>query len=313
MQKKYLWIFLGIALVAILGYAIGKDLIKKDLKQEISVPSQTKMKVVGTFYPLAYFAEQVGGERVAVMNITPAGVEPHDFEPTLQDMRKVFSAKVFLLNGGGFDSWAEKMKSDLSEKGILVVDMQRSIPFMDARTGTEFKADPHIWLDPVLAQQEVQLIRDAFIKADPSHEDVYKKNADFFLSQLQNLDSQFRIGMASCQRKEIVTSHAAFGYLAKRYNLVQISIAGLSPDEEPSAQQLARIVELVKRHQIQYIFFETLVSPKLSETVARETGALAVPLNPLEGLTDDEIKSGKTYLTEMREHLVKLRAALQCQ
>ena len=312
MDKKYLWFGAGLILIAVLIYAFGAGVFKNGSNNS-SVSLKQKLSVVGTFYPLAHFAQQVGGDYVTVANITPAGAEPHDYEPTPQDIVKAYQAKVFLMNGGGVDTWAEKIEPDLQAKGIAVVDMSKSIQLMAPPAGSETALDPHIWLDPVLAQQEVQLIRDAFIKADPAHADAYNQNAGAYIAQLQKLDSEYKTGLASCQLKDIVTSHAAFGYMAKRYGLTQIPIAGLSPDAEPSARQIAQIVQLVEEKHIKYIFFETLLSPKLSQTIAAETGAQAAAFNPLEGLTDDEIKAGKSYLTEMRSNLAELKIALQCQ
>ena len=274
--------------------------------------AETKLAVVGTFYPLAHFAQQVGGAYVTVANITPAGAEPHDYEPTPQDIVKAYDAKVFIMNGGGVDTWAERIEPDLRAQGVLVVDMHESIKLMTAPAGAETAMDPHIWLDPVLAEQEVQMIRAALVQADPAHADAYNRNADAYVAQLQQLDGEFRAGLASCQLHDIVTSHAAFGYLAKEYGLNQIAIAGLSPDAEPSAKQLADIAQLAEQNHIKYIFFETLVSPKLAQTIATEVGAQTIAFNPLEGLTDAEIGTGQTYLTEMRANLASLRTALQC-
>jgi len=272
-----------------------------------------KLAVVGTFYPLSHFAEQVGGDNVTVANVTPAGAEPHDYEPTSQDIERSYNAKVFLMNGGGVDTWAERIAPELKVKGVRVVDMQDSITLMAAPPGAETAIDPHIWLDPVLAAQEVDLIRDAFVAADPAHASVYAKNAAAYVAELAGLDEAYRAGLASCRLKDIVTSHAAFGYLARRYGLTQIAIAGLSPDAEPSVRQLAAIETLVKRDGIKDIFFETLVSPKLAQTIATEAGAQTVAFNPLEGLTDAEIRNGDTYLTEMRANLSALRLALDCK
>jgi zinc transport system substrate-binding protein len=313
MDKKYIWFLGGLALAFVLIYAVETGILKNKPAENRPDSTQTKMRVVGTFYPLAHFAEQVGGDYVSVANITPAGSEPHDYEPTSQDIIKAYDAKVFIMNGGGVDTWAERIEPDLEKKSVQIVDMQKNIQLMAAPAGSETVLDPHIWLDPVLAEQEVRLIHDAFVKADPSHAGEYDKNTDAYIAQLENLDDEYKTGTASCRTRNIVTSHAAFGYMAKRYDLVQIPIAGLSPDAEPSAQQLADIAQLAKRDNIQYIFFETLVSPKLSQTIATEVGAKILSFNPLEGLTDEEIGSGKNYLTEMRDDLAKLRIALQCE
>jgi zinc transport system substrate-binding protein len=294
----------AIAAVAAIAFAVAPRSGSSD---------RTKMAVVGTFYPLAHFAEQVGGGLVTVANITPSGAEPHDYEPTAQDIEKAYAAKVFVMNGGGVDTWAERIKPDLKTKGVQVVDMQDTIVLSTAPSGSETTLDPHIWLDPVLVEQEVALIRDAFVKADPVNAATYTNNAASYIARLQALDEEYKTGLASCRIKDIVTSHAAFGYLAKQYGLTQIAIAGLSPDAEPSAQQMATIAQLAKKDNVKYIFFESLVSPKLAQTIATEIGAQTIAFNPLEGLTDEQISSGETYLTVMRDNLDELRIALQCK
>jgi len=294
----------AIAAVAAIAFAVAPRSGSSD---------RTKMAVVGTFYPLAHFAEQVGGGLVTVANITPSGAEPHDYEPTAQDIEKAYAAKVFVMNGGGVDTWAERIKPDLKTKGVQVVDMQDTIALSAAPSGSETTLDPHIWLDPVLAEQEVALIRDAFVAADPKHAAAYQKNAAGYIAQLATLDAEYKTGLASCRLNDIVTSHAAFGYLAKRYGLTQVAISGLSPDAEPSVQQMVAIAQLAKKDGVKYIFFETLVSPKLSQAIASEIGAQTLSFNPLEGLSDAEVGAGKTYLTVMRDNLDKLRLALDCK
>ncbi len=311
---KNRFFILAIGLVAIIAavYALRAALTRGGAGAGANPAVSGKMAVVGTFYPLSHFAEQVGGSLVAVSNITPAGAEPHDYEPTPQDIAKVYGAKVFIVNGGGLDAWAEKIAPDLKARGVTVVDMQDAMA-LDQAPGSETAHDPHLWLDPALAAREVGLIRDAFVKADPANAGAYAGNAAKYVAALTRLDEEYKAGLASCRIKDIVTSHAAFGYVAKQYGLTQIAIAGLSPDAEPSVQQLADIARLAKQDNVKYIFFESLVSPKLAQTIAAEVGAQTLAFNPLEGLTAAQISSGETYLTVMRENLDKLRLALDCQ
>lgn len=311
MKNRFFVLAIGlIAIVAIIS-ALRFALLRNGAGADQAASG--KMEVAATFYPLAHFAAQVGGNLVTVANITPAGSEPHDYEPTPQDIEKAYNAKVFVMNGGGVDTWAERIVPELEAKGVTVVDMHDTIALATAPAGAETALDPHIWLDPILSEREVGLIRDAFAKADPANAAAYANNAALYLARLQTLDEEYRTGLASCRIKDIVTSHAAFGYLAKQYGLTQISIAGLSPDAEPSAQQMADIAQLAKKDNVKYIFFESLVSPKLSQTIATAVGAQTIAFNPLEGLTDGQIASGETYLTVMRDNLDKLRLALDCK
>lgn len=263
------------------------------------------VRVVASFYPLAEFARQVGGDRVKVVNLTPAGVEPHDFEPSPRDIATVYGANLLILNGAGFDAWAERLRSDMEARGVRVLDMARAM--------NTFSPDPHFWLDPVFAAREVEAIRDVLIEINPVDAEGYRARAEGYLAELAALDRAYRDGLASCAQKEIVTSHAAFGYLAKRYNMIMVSIAGLSPEEEPSPRKLAEVSTLVRERGIRYIFTETLASPKLAQTITDETGAGILVFNPLEGLTEEEINSGENYISIMKANLKNLRRALLCQ
>jgi zinc transport system substrate-binding protein len=172
--------------------------------------------------------------------------------------------------------------------------------------------DPHVWLNPQLAKNEVRRITDGYISIDPTNTMFYQENEKALDDKLDQLDSEYKEGLANCQNKDIITSHAAFAYLAEQYGLNQVAISGLSPDEEPSAQQLADVANFARKNNVRYIFFESLVSPKLSETIASEIGAKTMVLDPIEGLSDDDIKQGKNYFTVMEDNLKNLQTALQC-
>lgn len=249
------------------------------------------MEVSASFYPLAYASQRIGGKLVKVAQITPGGVEPHDYEPTPQDLATISDSKVFIKNGYGIDTWAD------------------NIPGISAPSNN----DPHFWLDPVLFQSEVQVVRDAFVQADPVNTAKYMLNAAGLINDLKGLDQEFKDGLKECQGKKIITSHDAFGHLAKRYGFENLAIAGVSPDQEPSPKRLAELSDLAKKNNIKYIFFETLVSPKLADTLATEIGAKTLVLNPIEGLTQEEAIKGKDYLVLMQENLYNLRTALQCK
>ncbi len=270
-----------------------------------NAPAKETIRVVASFYPLAEFARQVGGEAVNVNTITPAGTEPHDYEPTAQQLQAIYAADVFLYNGNGVDAWAERIAEDVAAKGTRVVNMSQSI---DAHYD-----DPHFWLDPVLATQEITIIRDTFIKANPVATTPFTEQAQSYAQHLSALDNNYRTGLADCDNRYVVTSHAALTYLANEYQFTVVPITGLSPEDEPSAGRLADITQIAKEHNIKYIYFETLVSPKLAEALAREVGAQTLVFNPLEGLNEDEMAQGKTYLTVMEENLNNLRIGMLCR
>jgi zinc transport system substrate-binding protein len=287
------------------------------------------LKVAASFYPLAHFAGEVGGDLADVTNIMPPGAEPHEFEPTPRDIGKIYKADIFIFHGEGLDPWARKISADLEQKGILIRQMSDYFTFLKLTDDEHHhenrmsdraehahehgESDPHIWLDPILASREVEIIRDAFIQADPSHKEAYIKNSASYMSKLGELDRKYRRGLQSCASRDVIVTHDAFNYLAKRYDLQVYPIMGISPEEEPSPRKLVELSKMARAKKITHIFFETLVSPKLAETIAGETGAKTLVLNPLGGLTGEDIRKGKTYISVMEENLQNLRIALQCK
>jgi len=264
--------------------------------------------VVTSFYPLAQFAQAVGHELIDVKSITPSGVEPHDFEPTARDIQELQKAQLFIYNGAGLDEWAARAAgARTSGRSLSMVQELTQRGLLEKKNN-----DPHVWLDPVLAQEQVLAIRDALIALDLSHATQYNSNTQEYIQRLRSLDQQFRTGLSQCPRKEIIVSHDAFGYLAKRYGITIHAIAGMSPDQEPSARTLAQLATLARLRKITTIFFEELVSPRLAQTLAREVGAHVDVLNPIEGLTEDQQQQGKNYLSIMEENLNHLRDALSC-
>ena len=271
-----------------------------------------KLQVITSFYPLYYFAKEIGGDKAVVINITPAGAEPHDYEPTAEDIARVEKSKILILNGGGLEAWADKIRNNIDPRHTIVVIAGEGLATRQVTEEGKTVSDPHVWLSPFLAKQMVDRIAQGFIHADPDAEDYYRTNADVLKAKLDGLDTAYRLGLSHCKTQSIVTSHAAFGYLAATYKLKQVSITGLAPDIEPSPRQLIDIVKFARENQVKYIFFESLVSPKLSQTIANEVGAQTLVLNPIEGLTNAEMAQGKNYLTEMQSNLTNLKRALQC-
>lgn len=275
--------------------------------------SGNKLPIAASFYPIGYFAQEVAGDHATVTIITPAGAEPHDYEPSTGDMAAMERAKLVILSGGGLEPWGDQITSTLASTNTLVVTVGEGLATRQITEDGSTDTDPHIWLDPMLAKQQVRAIRLALAEVDPSHGADYERNEQVFAAKLDALDEAYRVGLAECQSQAIVASHASFGYLADRYGLTQVAIAGLSPDAEPSPSVLGDVANFVKANHVSYIFFESLVSPKLAETIAEETGAKTLELNPIEGLTDADRAAGKSYLDAMYANLTNLKIALQCQ
>ena len=278
-----------------------------------SKPVQSgKLQVVASFYPLYFFSQQIGGNKADVTNIVPAGAEPHDYEPTAQDMAKMESSMLIVLNGGGLEAWSDNIKKNIDARNTAIVVAGEGLTTQQVTEDGQTGIDPHVWLDPPLAMKMVDRIEQGFEKVDPANKDYYRSNVNSLKVRLGDLDMAYKQGLGSCPEKSIITSHAAFGYLATTYGLNQVSISGLSPDAEPSPRQLADIVKFAKNNHVKYIFFESLVSPKLSQTIANEVGARTLVLNPIEGLSDKELAQGKDYFSMMRNNLKNLQTALQC-
>jgi zinc transport system substrate-binding protein len=251
-------------------------------------------RVVAGFYPLAFAARQVAGSRVQVDDLTPPGAEPHDLEVSPGDVQRVRSARVVLLLGHGFQPQLEAAAG--GGRVVTLLDTPGLSPLPDG--------DPHVWLDPRRYARIVERVGAAL---------GARAGARRMVTRLRRLDREYRVGLARCRRREIVTSHQAFAYLARRYGLRQVPITGISPEAEPAPADLRRVVALVRVTHATTVFLEPLVSPRIARTVARETGARTALLDPVEGLTPSEASRGDDYFTLMRANLARLRGALGCR
>lgn len=257
-----------------------------------------RLSVVASFYPLEDAARGVGGDRVDVANLTPAGVEPHDIELNPRQLDRVADADLVLYLGGGFQPAVEEAVGRAS----------RAVDVGDGLEGAD-PTDPHVWLDPVLFAQVVDRIEAALVAVDPAGGDGYRARGADYRRRLEELDAEVRTGLEDCDRRTIVTSHEAFGYVARRYGLEQVSISGLSPDAEPDPRRLAELADLVTREGVTTVFTEELVSPRVAETLARETGVKTAVLDTIEGGSDD---GEEDYFARMGQNLAALRTALGC-
>jgi zinc transport system substrate-binding protein len=310
-QNKNIALIFGVIMIVALVFTI------KIIKNKISTPvieSETDKKnlIVTSFYPLFFITSEIVGDRAEVYNVTPTGAEPHDYEPTTLDLTKIEKSKLLILNGGKLEAWGKNIKNNLSDKN-KIISLDENLINNKIVSKDNIIRDPHIWLNPRLVKNEVEIILQSLSRMDPINSTYYENNAKKLNNKLEELDNKFRLNLSRCIKKDIITAHNAFEYMTAEYGLKQVPISGMSPDEEPSPRQLAEVINYVKNNDIKYIFFESLVSPKLSDTIAKETGAKTLVLNPIEGLTDEEIANGKNYLTEMENNLNNLKIALQCQ
>ncbi|HET8533678.1 MAG TPA: zinc ABC transporter substrate-binding protein [Methylomirabilota bacterium] len=271
-------------------------------------PAPGKPVVVATIYPLWDLARQVVGDRAEVVSLVPPGVEPHDWEPSARDVTVVQRATVFIHSGTGLDGWATRLLAGLPGR-TRVIDASIGLSLL--RQGAS--VDPHVWLDPTLARAQAQAIASGLAQADPVGGPVYLQNAAALAARLDALDQAIAAGLRDCARRELVTSHAAFAYLARRYGLTQVPVMGLAPEAEPSPADLAAIVQTARRRKVTHVFFEPLVSPRLAQTLAREIGATALPLDPVEGIGREQAAAGTGYVELMQANLANLRVGLGCR
>lgn len=272
-----------------------------------------RLKVMASFYPMYDFAQKVGGDKVEVKDMVPAGTEPHDWEPAATDIRNLEDADVFVYNGADLEHWAEDVLATLENQDLIVTEASDGVELLDGEGdhahGDNGK-DPHVWLDPLRAKQEMENIRDAFCKADPENRDYYKANYEKYAGEFDELDQEFREGLADAKNRDIIVAHEAFGYLCNAYDLKQLAIEGLTPDSEPDPAKMQEVIEYAKEFDIHTIFFEELASPKVAKTVAKEVDAVTAVLNPIEGLSDEDIQAGEDYFSVMKKNLAALQKAL---
>ncbi|HEX2315268.1 MAG TPA: metal ABC transporter substrate-binding protein [Thermomonospora sp.] len=276
-------------------------------------------RVVAGLYPMAWLSEQVGGPDASVDLLTRPGAEPHDLELTPRQIAELGEAALVVYVGGLQPAVDKAVAERAKDKGLDAASVVKTLP-PPAEDGHghghdedghehEGEHDPHVWLDPSRMATIATALGDRLAKADPAHADAYRANARALTARLTALDGEFREGLKSCKQKTMVTAHAAFGYLADRYGLRQVSIAGIDPNNEPSPKRLAELTHEIEETGATTVFTETLVSPKVAQTLAREAGVRTATLDPVEGLAEG---SRGDYLSIMRTNLTTLRTALSC-
>lgn len=274
------------------------------------------LRVVTAFYPLQYATQRVLGDGGTASILTKAGVEPHDLKLTSKEVGAVSSAPLVVYLRGFQPAVDQAVSTEASGHALDVskaADLSLTYtPIEQGQSNTAERGavDPHFWLDPLRLAAVADAIAARLAQVDPARGASFTANAAALRGDLQALDAEFRTGLTSCADPHLVTSHNAFGYLAQRYRLRQVGITGLSPDQEPNATQLAQVTTFVRANHVRTIYYETLVSPKVADTVAAETGAKTAVLDPIEGLTD--ASQGTDYLQVMRANLRALRTHQSC-
>ncbi|HEX5710389.1 MAG TPA: zinc ABC transporter substrate-binding protein [Sulfuricurvum sp.] len=294
-QKKVLTILVG-SFVAFIGFSILFAPAKKS--------ERVKSTVCVSTFSLYEIAHTLAGDTFEVKPIIPLGSDAHAYSPSPSDVASISKAALFVYSGAGFESWAQSLKSTLPST-VTIIDMSQHVELL--------KEDPHYWLNIDNMISMTETMEAELSRISPKNKELYRTNALAYIAELKKLKSEYVAGLAQCKLRTLVTNHDAFGYLAHANNLKNISIIGLSSDEQPSAKTMANIITLVQKEKIETIFFEELIDDNVAQTIAKESGATAKPLQPLENISETELKSHSTYLSIMRDNLTKIREAMECR
>ncbi|MFA6188811.1 MAG: zinc ABC transporter substrate-binding protein [Sulfuricurvum sp.] len=304
MDKKRL-IFIGIILV-IVGVSLRFFAPESSTH---SVSKNDKPMVAVSTFTLYEVSSVIAGETLEIFPIVPLGSDAHMFSPAPAQVAKISNAAFFIYNGAGFETWAESLESSLPT-AVKVIDMSTHVALLKEKAHGAY--DPHYWLDIDNMIKMTQTLEGEFSQRFPKNSAIYHQNAVLYIKTLRKLKADYQEGLRECKNRTLISNHDAFGYLAHANNLQNISIIGLSSDEQPSAKTISEVIARVKEHGIKTIFFEEMINDNVAQTIARETGANAQPLQPLENISEDELKSHQTYESIMRANLAKLTEAMEC-
>ena len=313
----------GIA-AAIIVVVLTSNISHQQNTQSTTVSSEQKLKIIASFFPMYEFTRNVAGNRADVSVFIPIGEEPHGWEPPTQQIQDVQNSQLFVYNGAGMETFIPAFLSTGNFPNTTFVRASQGIQMQNAdvihMNPDEAKPvieqggkDPHVWNDPVLAQQEVRNIANAMEKADPANAQYYESNAQAYIGKLSKLDQDIKLGLLNCQLHTFVSFHNALNYFSQRYNLTDVWLSGLAPEAEVSPQDLARVEDTAKQNNVKIIFSEDLVDPKLAQSLATDIGAQTRILSPLEGINNTEQKEGVTFIDKWYQNLNSLKTGLECQ
>lgn len=287
-----------------------------------SAVSEDGIQVVTTFYPMYDFAKNVVGDNGEVSVLLDAGQESHGYEPTPQDIAAIADADVFVYNSDEMETWVPSVLESIESSDVIVVEAAEDIALFELEEAAEeehsdeegedaHNVDPHVWLDPVYAQEEVAAILAGVLKADEANKESYEANAAAFNEKLAELDAAYQTAFETAENRTFVVQHAAFGYIARRYELTEVAVSDVSSDAEPNPAKLAELQQFMIDNQITTVYYSDSASSKTAETLAEEAGATLEVLSPLEGITDEDQEAGKDYLSVMEENLTALKKVIQ--
>lgn len=330
-MKNIFALFLSLTLL-LAGCSNGTKSTEKKVKN-----NHDKLSIYTTVYPLKYFTERIGGNFVEVNTIYPPGSDEHSYEPTQKEMMNLADADIFVYIGLGLEGFVEKAKNTLKNEHVTMVGAAEHLQIEesahvehgenehsedehgehsedehgeDAHEHQHGDVDPHVWIDPVYAKNLALTIKEALIEKMPEQKEEFENNYSLLANELDQLNNDFEKMISESKHKEIIVSHAAFGYWEKRYGIKQISVAGLSTTNEPSQKQLQKIIEAAKEHDLKYVYFEQNVNSSLTEIIQTEIGAEPLILHNLSVLTNDDLKNNPSYFSLMESNIKALEKGL---
>ncbi|SET28596.1 zinc transport system substrate-binding protein [Natronincola peptidivorans] len=321
-------VFLMILTMVVTGCTPAASTEEED-SQEIAaeIIEKDPIKVFASFYPFYDFAKKVGGDLADVQVVVSEGADPHSFEPSPRLIADIEAADVFIYNGLGMEPWVDGVLEILKNKDVIIIEASEGLELIkfddhdhdhdhhhhdheDHHHHDQGEYDPHIWVDPINAKDISEKIKDAFVKIDAENTDNYEESFSMFQKDLEALDKAFREALENIQEKKMLVSHSAFGYLANRYGIEEIAVAGVSPHAEPSPGRLAELTKKARENNLEYIFFEVLANPKTAEVLANEADLKPLILYNMEGLTKELREAGEDYVSLMYKNLETLKKAL---
>lgn len=292
-------------------------------KKEQTPAEQQRLQVITTLFPVYDFTRNVTGDKANVTLLLPPGVEAHSFEPKPGDILRINSVGLLIYTGKYMEPWIENVLKGIDNKNLLVVDASRGITLRESGADMDDhghkerhghgKLDPHIWLDITNAQRMVDNILEGLSRKDPANRDYYTKNAEAYKAKLDEIDKKYRDALSSCKKKVFIHGgHFAFGYLAKRYDLHYMAAYKGSPDAEPTPRRVTELKKMLKTYDIKYIYYEELITPRVSEVVSKETGAVLLKIHGAHNVSKEEMDKGITFLSIMEDNLKSLQKGLGC-
>ncbi len=309
MNNRFFKLALLLSISTFILVACGQD--------ESDSKADGKLTIYTTLYPLEYFAQRIGGEDVTAESIIPPGSDAHSFEPTTRTMTELAEADLFIYNGAGMEGFADAAQDTLNNEDVMVLESAKDIHLDESEEEHEDHADhdhgnmnPHIWIDPILAIEQAENIKDALIALDPDQKEKFETNFNSLQEELLALDQSFQEMADGAAKKEFLISHDAYSYWESRYGLEQLSVSGLSPSQEPTQKQLEEIIETAKSHNLKYMLFEQNATPKPAKAVQKELGLNTLRIHNLSVLTEEDIENNETYFTLMKKNIQTLQKAL---